>query len=83
MGSGNLATHYLTAWGQWAVQPLQYTAPLPGGMGSGTPAMHGLTAMHRLIVWGQWAVDVLQCTTSLPEGRGPWNSRNHCLIALG
>ena len=45
--------------------------------------MHGLTAMHRLIVWGQWAVDVLQCTASLPEGRGPWNSRNHCLIALG
>ena len=50
----------LTAWGLWAVDLLQCTAPLPGGsgqwtscnalphslgaVGSGTPAMHCLTA---------------------------------------
>ena len=31
VGSGTPATHCLTAWGQWAVDPLQYTAALPGG----------------------------------------------------
>ena len=35
-----------------------------GAVGSGTPAMHCLTA------WGQWAVDLLQCTASLPGGSG-------------
>ena len=53
--------HCLTAWGQWAVELLQCTAPLPGGsgqciscnalphclgaVGSATPAMHCLTAL--------------------------------------
>ena len=34
-----------------------------GAVGSGTPAMHRLTA------WGQWAVQLLQCTASLPWGQ--------------
>ena len=88
--------HCLTAWGQWAVQLLQYTAALPGGsgqcnscnalphcpraVGCGTPAMHCLTS------WGQRVVQLLQCTTSLPGGSGQWNSCNalpHRLGAVG
>ena len=57
VGSATHAMHRLTAWGQWAVQLLRCTAPLPGGsgqcssynalphclgaVGSGTPAMRG------------------------------------------
>ena len=33
VGSGTLAIHCLTAWGQWAVQLLQHTASLPVGNG--------------------------------------------------
>ena len=32
-GSGTPAMHCPTAWGQWAVQLLQYSAALPGGSG--------------------------------------------------
>ena len=52
----------------------------PGAVGSGTPAMHGLTAL------GQWTVQLLQCTASLPGGSGLCNSCNalpHCLGAVG
>ena len=61
--------HRHTAWGQRAVQLLQYTASLLGGsgqwdschapphclgtVGSATPAMHCLTAC------GRWAVQLL------------------------
>ena len=81
---------------QWAVELLQCTAPLLGGsgqcnscnalphcpraVGSGTPAMHYLTAL------GKWAVELLQCTASLPGGSGQWNPCNalpHCLGAAG
>ena len=51
-----------------------------GAVGSGTPAMHCLTA------WGQWAVELLQCTATLPGGDGQCNSCNappHCLGAVG
>ena len=40
VGSGNPAVHCLTAWGQWAVELLQYTAPRLGAVGSGPPAVH-------------------------------------------
>ena len=33
VGSGTPAIHCPTAWGQWAVDLLQYTAPMPGGSG--------------------------------------------------
>ena len=88
--------HCLTAWGQWAVELLQCTAPLPGGIGqcnfcntlphclgavgSATPAMHCLTAL------GQWAAELLQRTASLPGSSGQCNSCNalpHCLGAVG
>ena len=84
--------HCPNAWGQWAVDLVQYTASLPGGsgqwtscntlphclgaLGSGTPAMHYLTA------WGQKVVQLLQGTASLPGGSGQWTSCNalpHCL----
>ena len=96
VGSGTPAMHCPTAWGQWAVQLLQYTAPLPwgsgqwtsfntpphclGAVGSGPPAIHCRTA------WGQWAVDLLQCTAPLPGGSGQWTPHNtlpHCLGAVG
>ena len=75
---------------------LLYTASLPGGsgqciscytlphclgaVGSGSPAIHCLTA------WGQWAVDLGQYTPSLPRGSGQSTSCNtlpHCLGAVG
>ena len=81
---------------QWAMEILQCTAPLLGGsgqcnscnalphcpraVGSGTPAMHYLTAL------GQWAVELLQCTASLPGGSGQCNLRNalpHCPGSVG
>ena len=81
---------------QWAVELLQCTAPLLGGsgqcnscnalphcpraVGSGTPAMHYLTAL------GQWAVELLQCTASLPGGSGQCNLCNalpHCPGSVG
>ena len=59
-GSATRAMHRLTAWGQWVVQLLQYSASPPGGrghcicgsalphrlgpVGSGTSARHYLTA---------------------------------------
>ena len=88
--------HCLTAWGQWVVQLLQYTASLPrgsgqwnscnelphrlGAMGCATPAM------RYLIAWGHWAVELLLCTATLLTGSGQWNSYNalpHCLGAVG
>ena len=88
--------HCHTAQGQWAMELLQCTASLPGGIGqwnscnalphclgavgSATPAMHCLTA------WGRWAVELLQCTASLLGGSGQWNSCHalpHCLGAMG
>ena len=82
--------------GQWAVVLLRHTAPRPGGsgqwdfcnallhclgaVGSGTPAIHCLTAR------GQRAADLLQCTAPLPGGSGQMNSCNrlpHCLGAVG
>ena len=72
--------HYLTAWGQWAVELLQCSATLPGGsgqwnscnklphcmgaMGSATPSMNCHTA------WRQCAVELLQFTATLPRGSG-------------
>ena len=79
--------------GQWAVVLLRHTAPRPGGsgqcnscnplphcpgaVGSGTPAMHCLTA------WGQWAVQLLQCTAALPGGSGQCSSCNALPHRLG
>ena len=44
VSSGTAALHCLTAWGQWAVQLLQYTDSLPEAVDSGTPAIHCLIA---------------------------------------
>ena len=81
VGNAIPAMHRLTAWGQWAVQLLQYTAALSGGsgqrdscnalphclgaVGSGPPAIHCRTA------WGQWAMQLLQCAALLPGDLAP------------
>ena len=94
--------------GQWAVELPQRTASLPGGggrchssntpphclwaMGSGTRAMHCLTAQGAvgsgtpatqfLTAWGQWATQLLQCTAAPPGGKRQCNSCEmlpHCL----
>ena len=70
--------HCLTAWGQWAVQFVQYNASLQHGGRGVLP--------RRRLLWGQWAVDLLQYTASLPWGSGPCNSCNalpHRLRAVG
>ena len=92
-GSGPRAAHCLTAWGQWEVEPLQYTASLPGGsgqcnssntlphrlgaVGRGTPAIQCPTA------WGNWAVDLLEYTASLPGAVDSGPLAVHCLTAWG
>ena len=76
VGSATPAMHRITAWGQWAVQPLQRIASLPDGswqcnccnalphclgvVGSATPAMHRLTA------WGAVgsATPAMHCITA-------------------
>ena len=51
VGSATPATHCLTAWGQWAVQLLQYTAALLGGSGQ----RNSCNALpHWLGGSGQW-----------------------------
>ena len=58
----------LAAWGQWAVQILQYTASLLGGSGQCSSCNE---LPHCL---GQWAVQLLQHSASLPVGSGQCNS---------
>ena len=58
-------THCLAAWRLWAVELLLRTAALPGAVGSGTPALHYLSAL------GQWAGQLLQCSAS-PSGGVVW-----------
>ena len=78
VGSGPPATHCLTAGGQWAVDLLQCTAPLPGGSGqrnscNALPLCPGGS--------GQWN----SCYT-LPHCLGAVGSgtpATHCLTALG
>ena len=96
VGTGTPAMHCRTAWGQWAVDLLQCTAPLPGGSGqcnscNALPHCPGAVgsatlAIHCPTVLGQWAVDLLQYTASLPGGSGQWTSCNtlpHCRGAVG
>ena len=62
VGSGPPAIHCLTALGQWAVDLLQNTGPLPGGSGPGTccntpphclgAVGSGPPSMHCLPTWG-------------------------------
>ena len=66
-----------TAYGQWAMQLLQYTASWPGAVGSAPPAMHCFTALR------QWAVQLLQRTASLPSGSWQWKSCNTLPHSLG
>ena len=40
VGSATPATHCLTAWGQWAVDPPQCTAPLPWGQWAADPLQY-------------------------------------------
>ena len=50
-----------------------------GAVGSGTLAIHCLTA------WGQWAVQLLQYSATVPGGTGQWNSSNtlpNCLLGV-
>ena len=96
MGSTTPAMHCRSAWGlwavqllrhsaslhggQWAVELLQCTAPLPRGSGrwdacNALPHCleavgSGTSAMHCLIALRQWAVELLQRTASLPGGSG-------------
>ena len=78
------------------MQPLQCTAPLPGGSGQWNPcnalphclgAVGSATpAIRCRTVWGQWAAEVLQFTAPLPGGSGQWTSGNtlpHRLGAVG
>ena len=93
VGSATLATDYLTAWGQWALQLVQCTSTLSGGSGHGTNVMQWFTSS------GQWVLQFLQCTATLPGGSGQRKSCNtlpngpgvvgngtpaiHCLAAWG
>ena len=78
------AASLLRGSGQWSSRSCCNALLLClGAVGSGTPALHCLTA------WGQWAVKLpllLQCTASLPGGSGQRNpciALPHCLGAVG
>ena len=77
VGSGTHVTYCLTAWGQWAVQLLQYTAILPGGSGE----CNSCNALpHCLGGSGQW-----NSCNSLPHCLGAVGSgtlARHCNTAL-
>ena len=96
LNSGTPAVQSLTARGQWAVQLVQCTAPLPGGSGhwnSSYALPHcsetvggGTPAMRCSSIWGQWAMQLLQYTASQPGGIVHCNSCNaisHRLLAVG
>ena len=82
--SSTLAMHCNIAWGHWAVQLVQCTASLPGGIGQWTScnalphcleAVGSATrAMHCLTFWGQCIVELMSCTATPPGGSGQWNS---------
>ena len=80
VGIVTLATHSFTARasGQW--NPCNALPHCVGAVGSGTPAIHCLSAL------GQWAVQSLECTASLRAGSVQCNSCNtlpSCLGAVG
>ena len=94
--SGTATVHYLTAYGQWAMECLQHSASQPRGSGqwnscNALPSLprgsgqcnscsalphclgvvgSGTHAMHRLTALGQWAVQFAQCIASPHGGRG-------------
>ena len=62
-------------WGSGKWNPCNVLPHCLWAVGSGTHAMHCLTAS------GQWAVELLQCTATLPGGGWQWNSYHalpHC-----
>ena len=75
------------------MQPQQYTATLPGCVGTGRPAMHCLTHWGQWVVefllcnaselWGQWAVEFLHGTATMPGRSGQWNSCHTLPYLLG
>ena len=67
--------HCLTAWGQWAVELLQYTATPPGDGGQWNSCN---ARTHQLGRWG-----VLPRRQSLPKERNSCNALPHCLGATG
>ena len=67
-GTAPLAMECLTAWGQWIVEPRQYTASLPGDSGQCTSCN---TLTHCLGAVGR---EFVQHITSFHGGRGHWNS---------
>ena len=71
--------HRVIALGHSAMQLLQYTASLPGAVGSASPAIHFFTAS------AQWAMALMQCIASLLGDSGQCNSSNalpHLLAAV-
>ena len=72
--------HYLTAWWQWVVDLLQYTASLPWCSVQCT----SFNALPHCL--GQWAVELLHPTASLRRGSEQCNCCNtlpHCPGAVG
>ena len=80
VGSGTPALHCRIAWGQWAVELLPYTAPLPWGSGPGISCIAlplCLEAMVRashallcLTAWRQWVLHT--STTHYLAAPGQW-----------
>ena len=71
--------HCLPALWQQAVELLHFTAALPWGVGSGSPAACFLIASEQRIL------NLLLLTATLPRGSGQWKSSGtlpHCLGAV-
>ena len=82
VGSATPATHCLTAWGQWAVDPPQCTAPLPWGQWAADPLQY-----TAALPGGSGQCNSCNAlTASLPGGSGQCNFCNalpHCPGAAG
>ena len=78
VGSGTPAIHCPTAWGQWAVDLLQYTASLPRGSGQGSV----LQEFHCPLPPGSEVVYCRRSTARCPRAVGQCIAGGPLHIAL-
>ena len=83
VGTGALAMHGLTAWRQWAVELLKYSASLPGGSGqwkSCNAPPHGMGAVGCATPAMHYCPQAMrQCIAEVPVPTAPrqWGNALH------
>ena len=79
VGSATPAKHCLTAWGQWAVDPPQCTAPLPGGSGQ----CNSCNALTASLPRGSGQCNLCNALPHCPGAARSAPPAMHCLTAWG